>query len=119
MQVFEYYGYPTDKTTQEIDVEEFLTSDCASGIYLGDPNRGILGKSLCAVTYGTRGPNEPVRGIQDGNDVWFVDVKNRTLSRVPNRNVLYDADKITKRVVFEGGVEQILEEFENKGYQKK
>jgi len=115
MEVFEYYGYPREKTTQEIDVEEFLTSDDASGIYLGGPD----GKNLCAVTYGApRGGRRLVRGIQDGKNVWFIDAEDKTLTRKNGRNVLYDADKITERVIFEGGVEQILSAFEEKGYSR-
>lgn len=115
MELFDSFNYPREKRNLDVNIEEFLTTEDSSGIYLAI-NSGFINKRLCAVNYGTSGPNKPIRGIQDGKNAWHIDIENKKLTRKKGRNILFDADKIVRRAIFEGSMEQILQEFENRGY---
>ena len=114
MQVFKYLQYPEIKEVQEIQLVEFFTKDEATGIYLAYPDS--LFKSLFAVNYGYNGGNKPIRGIQQGENIYEINIDNNTLIYHPNQYILYDSDKIFDRVVLEGKVEVLILEFQNIGF---
>ena len=127
MIVYSNDDYPEKNSPLEIDIEEFVTTQDSSGIWLArfvnlPVGSKQLVKNLCVVNYGTYSARcagkKPVRGIQDGDNKWNIDVDKKILLFRENNNVLYDADKITRRVVFEGTLENIFEEFALRGYVK-
>lgn len=63
--------------------------------------------------------SKPRRGIQQGNGYWSINVEERTLDFLHNRNILGDIDKARERVIFEGIVEDLIREFEIIGYTKR
>ena len=123
MQVYEKIKYEfQEKEPLQINILEFITEQQASGIWLVKPAPHVkkgFDTELTVVNYGiprANTSNKPIRGIQQENDIYLIDIDGKTLTKKEKRNLRYDVEKIRTRVVFEGTIEDILTEFESKNF---
>lgn len=127
MPFFRYESYPKVKDPVEIRIAEFLTQDEASGIYLGNPFLHPVTKEflfwtrdLCAINTGiprAKVKVQPTRGIHTGKQKgYLIEIEQKKLVPFEDRYLLGEADKMTQRVVFEGTIDNLLEEFRKEGF---
>ena len=115
MKLYKWVDYP--ENPKELDIVDILTSDERSCLQQGKDGE----TRSFAVNYGDRiGDRSPVlRGFEADDMLYEIDAEKRMIIIQPKYGQLfYDEDKIPVKTqfVFEGTLDEVLQEFADRGY---